>query len=47
MQKLHLKRNERTHTFDLYLYAKERGLVDAIPGLAALVEHYRRMDSIG
>jgi hypothetical protein len=46
MRKLHLKRNERTHTFDLYFYAKEHGRVDAVPGLADLVEHYRRIDSV-
>ena len=44
MRRLHLKRNERTHTFDLYYYAKERGIVHSIPGLAGLVEHYRRLD---
>ena len=47
MRKLHLKRNERTHAFDLYFYAKERGILDFIPGLASLVEHYRRLDLAG
>lgn len=47
MRKLHLKRNERTHAFDLYFYAKERGILNSIPGLASLVEHYRRLDLAG
>jgi hypothetical protein len=44
MQKLHNRGHERTHVFDLYFYAKERGRLDAIPGLADVVDHYRRKD---
>jgi hypothetical protein len=39
------KRGERAELFDLYSYAKERGLVDAIPGLSQLVEECRRRRS--
>jgi len=47
MQTLNVKGHERTHIFDLYAYAKERGLVATIPGLLDLVQDYRRKDSAG
>jgi hypothetical protein len=33
---------DRIQVFDIYFKAKDRGMVDKIPGLAALIEHYRR-----
>jgi hypothetical protein len=42
MRSFELQGRERTHLFDLYCYAKERGIIDTIPGLATLVEECRR-----
>jgi hypothetical protein len=45
MRSLRLNRRERTHVFNLYGYAKDRGLVEAIPGLVWLVEECRHLDA--
>jgi hypothetical protein len=44
MRDLPLDRIERAELFDLYGYAKDRGLVEAIPGLLWLVEKCRKLD---
>jgi hypothetical protein len=41
MRDMAKKYSDRTHVFDIYFYAKDRGLVDRIPGLADLVEQCR------
>jgi len=44
MQSLSVKGHERPHIFDLYFYAKERGLLNTVPGLLELVDHYRGIE---
>ena len=34
--------SDRIQVFDVYFKAVERGMVEQIPGLAALIDHYRR-----
>jgi hypothetical protein len=41
MREMGKKFSERAHLFDIYFYAKDRGLVDRIPGLADLIEQCR------
>ena len=43
--RLGLGGREPTHLFDLYVYAKDRGLVDKIPGLSLLVEKCRQQNA--
>jgi hypothetical protein len=45
MLRLGLGGREPTHLFDLYVYAKDRGLVDKIPGLSLLVEKCRQQNA--
>jgi hypothetical protein len=41
MREMGKKYSDRVHLFDIYFYAKDRGLVDRIPGLGDLVEQCR------
>ncbi|MGB6950128.1 MAG: hypothetical protein WBD84_13175, partial [Methyloceanibacter sp.] len=41
MREMGKKYSDRVHLFDIYFYAKDRGLVDMIPGLADLMEQCR------
>jgi hypothetical protein len=48
MQNFNLKsRFERAELFDLYHYAKDRGIADTVPGLERLIEQCRRMPLTG
>jgi hypothetical protein len=38
---------ERTHVLNLYIYAKDHGVLDAVPGLLWLVEQCRELDTHG
>ena len=45
MESINLDGRERTHILDLYGYAKDKGVVDNVPGLLSLVEQCRQRDS--
>ncbi len=41
MKRTFQKYSDRVHLFDIYFQAKDRGVVNKVPGLAALMEKYR------
>ena len=45
MLKLGLGGREPTQLLDLYAYAKERGVVDKVPGLSHLIDECRRQSA--
>lgn len=46
MLELPLGGREVAHILDLYAYAKDRGVVDQVPGLSPLVEECRRLNAM-